>query len=102
MPRIETVLAIMNHYRTKHKPVSHVSLCKLVPGISLCQRINGLVYTQDILRVSACQNVSIMTRGSNVRRSVTLVPLMFDIPEHQGVMTFDRTNSYTSPYHYLN
>ena len=80
MPRIETVLAIMNHYHTKHIPVSRVSLRELVAGISPCQRINTLVHTKDILRVIACQNVPIMTRGINVRRSVTPVSLMSDVP----------------------
>ena len=81
----------MNHYHTKHIPVSRVSLRKLVPGISSCQRINTLVHTKDILRVSACQNVSIMTYGINFRRSVT-----------PGAMTFDRINSYIFPVRTLN
>ena len=80
MPRIETVLAIMNHESTKHIPMSRISLRKLVPGISPCQRINMLVHTKDILHVSACHNVSIMARGINVRRSVTPVSLMSDVP----------------------
>ena len=53
VPRIETIIAIIIHYLTKHIPVSHVSLRKLVPGISPCQRMNTLVHTKDILRVSA-------------------------------------------------
>ena len=79
MSRIETVLAIMNQYRTKYIPVSHVSLRKLVPGISPCQRINKLVNTKGILRFSACQNVAIMTRGINVQRSVTPVSLKSNV-----------------------
>ena len=73
----------MIHYRTKHIPVSHVSFCNLVLGISLCQRINILVHTKDILRFNACHNVSIMTCVINARRSVT--------PQ---VTTFNRTNLY--------
>ena len=65
---------------TKHIPVSRVSFRKLVPGISPCQRINMLVHTKDILRVSAFQNVSILARGINVRCSVTPVSLMSDVP----------------------
>ena len=86
VPRIKTVLAIMIHYCTKHIPVSHVSFCKLVPGISLCQSINTLVCTKDILRVSVCQNVLIMTCVINVWRSVT--------PQFT---TFDCTDSYIFP-----
>ena len=80
MPRIETFLAIMIHSRTKYIPVSHISLCKLVPGKSPCKRMNMLVNTKDILRISACQKVSIMTHVINARRSVT-----------PRVTTFDRT-----------
>ena len=83
VPLIETVLAIIIHHRIKHIPVSHIYLCKLVPCIYLCQHLNTLVHIKDILRVSAFQNVSIMTREINVRRSVT--------PQFA---TFDRTNSY--------
>ena len=86
VPRIEAFLAIMIHYRTKHIPVSHIYLCKLLPGTSRCKRINTLVHTKDILRVSDCQKVSIMTHVINVRRSVT-----------PWVTTFDRTNSYIFP-----
>ena len=70
----------MNHYRTQHIPVSRVSLHKLLPGVSPRQRINMLVHTKDILCVSACQNVSIMTHSINVQRSVTPVSLMSDVP----------------------
>ena len=70
MPRIETVLEIMIHYRTKHIPVSQVYLRKLVTGISLCQFISVLVCTNDILRVSMCQKLSIMRPIINVQRSV--------------------------------
>ena len=66
VPCIETVLSVMIHYRTRHIPVSHVSICKLVPGIPPCQHINTLVHTNYIPRVSACQNVSIMTCVINV------------------------------------
>ena len=86
VPCIKTVLAIIIHYRANHIPVSHVSRCKLVPRISLCQRINILVHTKDILRVSACHNVSIMTCVINVRHSVT-----------PWVTIFDRTNLYIFP-----
>ena len=79
MPRIETVLEIVNHYRTKHIPVSRVSLRKLVPGISPCQRINVLVHTKYILRVSVCHNLSIITCVINVRRSVTPVSFIYDV-----------------------
>ena len=48
VPRIKTVLDIIIHYRTKHIPVSHVSLCKLVPVLSPCQQINTLVDTNYI------------------------------------------------------
>ena len=79
MPRIETVLETMNHYLTKNIPVSRVPLCKLVLGISLCQRINALVHTKDVLRVSACQKISIIIRGINVRRSVTPVSFISEV-----------------------
>ena len=79
MLRIENVLAIVNHYRKKHIPVLRVSLCKLVPRISLYQRINILVHTKDILRAGAFQNVSIMTRVINFRRFVTPVSLMSNV-----------------------
>ena len=67
---------------------SYYSICHLlvrllirtVPGISWFQRITTLVHTKDILRVSTCQNVSIMTRGINTRRSVTAMSLMSDVP----------------------
>ena len=42
-------------------------------------RINTLVQTKDILHFSECQNISIMTRGINVRCSVTPVSLMSDV-----------------------
>ena len=74
----------MNHCRTKHIPVSCISLCKLVPVISPCQRINTLVHTNNILRLNTCQNVSIMTRIIDVRRSVTPVSLMSDVLWHHG------------------
>ena len=75
---------IMNHYCTKHIPVSCVLLRTLVPGISLCQLINELFYNKDILCVSACHNVSRTTREINERRSVTPVSLIFDVLWHQG------------------
>ena len=66
------------HYRNKHIPLLHVSLCKLVQGISLCQLTNTLVHTKYILHGSACQNVSIMTRFIHVQRSVTPRVTKFD------------------------
>ena len=84
MPCIETVLAIMNLYGTKPISMSRVSLRKLVTWISPCQRINTLVHTKDILRVSVFQNVSIITRGINVWRCVTPVLLMSDVLWHDG------------------
>ena len=88
MSRIETVLSIMNQYRTKYIPVSHVSICKLVTWISPCQRINIFVHIKDIPRVSACQNVSITTHGINVWRSVTPVSLMSNVLWQQGSWHF--------------
>ena len=74
----------MNNYLTKHISVSRLSLSKLVPGISPCQRINPLVHTKDILRVIVCQNVSIMTRVIIIQRSVKPVSLISDLSWHQG------------------
>ena len=71
---------VMNRYCTKHIPVSHVSLRKLAPGISPCRLINTLVHTKDILRVSVCHNVSIMTCVIKFQRSVTPVSLMSNVP----------------------
>ena len=62
----------------------YVSFLKLEPGISPCQRINTLVHTNNILRLNTCQNVSIMTRIIDVRRSVTPVSLMSDVLWHHG------------------
>ena len=60
--------------------MSHVFLRKVVPMISLCQDINTLIHTKDILRVSACQNESIMTPVINVRHLMTPMSLMSDVP----------------------
>ena len=84
VPRIETVLAIMNHYCTKHITVSHIFLHELVPGTSPCQHINMFVHTKDILRVSACQNASIMTCSINFRHYVTPISLMSNVPDTTG------------------
>ena len=86
VPRIKTGLEIIIHYRTKNIPVSHISLCKSVPRISPFQFINTLFHNKDILRVSACKNVSIMIHVINVQHSMRLC-----------ITTFNHTNLYIFP-----
>ena len=56
----------MIYDRTKHIPVSHVYLRKLVPWIYPCQRIHMLVHTKDMLMVGVCQNVKLMALAINL------------------------------------